>query len=63
MDNPEIITELKNIGEENITISIITVGELFYGALNKIELKQIEDDIKCLDISFIDKEVSNVFYN
>lgn len=62
-NNEDIISELKNIGEENIAISIITAGELIYGALNKIELKQIEEDIKCLDISFIDNETSNVFYN
>lgn len=62
-NNKHIITELKNIGEENIAISVITAGELFYGALHKIELKQIERDIKCLDIKFIDNEVCEVFYN
>jgi predicted nucleic acid-binding protein len=61
-NNEQIITELKKIGEENITISIITAGELFYGALNKNELKQIEKDIKSLDLRLIDEEVSKVFY-
>ncbi len=62
-NNEQIITELKKIGEENIAISIITAGELFYGALNKGELKQIEKDIKSLDLRFIDEEVCKVFYN
>lgn len=62
-NNEKIITELKKIGEENIAISIITAGELFYGALNKSELKQIEKDIKSLDLRLIDEEVSKVFYN
>lgn len=62
-NNERIISELKNIGEENIAISVITAGELFFGALHKTELKQIEKDIKCLDIRFIDNEVGTVFYN
>lgn len=62
-NNEQIITELKKIGEENIAISVITVGELFFGAFNKSELKQIEKDIKCLDLKFVDEEISKVFYN
>jgi predicted nucleic acid-binding protein len=62
-NNEQIITELKKIGEENIAISAITAGELFYGALNKSELKQIEKDIKSLDLRLIDEEVCKVFYN
>lgn len=62
-NNENIITELKNIGEENIAISVITAGELFYGALNKTELKQIERDVKCLDIKFVNEEISVLFYN
>ena len=62
-NNESIITELKNIGEENIAISVITAGELFYGALNKTELKQIERDVKCLDIKFVNEEISVLFYN
>lgn len=62
-NNENIITELKNIGEGNIAISVITAGELFYGALNKTELKQIERDVKCLDIKFVNEEISVLFYN
>lgn len=62
-NNENIITELKSIGEENIAISVITAGELFYGALNKTELKQIERDVKCLDIKFVNEEISVLFYN
>jgi len=62
-NNEQIIAELKIIGEENIAISVITAGELFFGALNKKELKQIEKDIKCLDLKLIDNEISKMFYN
>ena len=41
-NNPDIIVELKTIGQENIAVSTITAGELFYGALNKKELSQIK---------------------
>ncbi len=62
-NNEQIISELKKIGEENIAISVITAGELFFGALNKSELKQIEKDIKSLDLKLIDEKISKVFYN
>lgn len=61
-NNERIISELKEIGQQNIAISIITVGELFYGALNKTELKRIEKDVKSLNIRNIDEEISSVFY-
>ena len=61
-NNEHIILELKEIGQQNIAISIITVGELFYGALNKTELKRIEKDVKSLNIRNIDEEISSVFY-
>ena len=62
-NNDRIISELKNIGEKNIAISIITAGELYFGALHKAELKQIEKDIKCPDVRFIDNEINAAFYN
>ncbi len=61
-NNERIISELKEIGQQNIAISIITVGELFYGALNKTELKRIEKDVKSLNIRNIDEEISSAFY-
>ena len=34
-NNADIISNLKEIGQEHIGVSTITVGELFYGAINK----------------------------
>jgi tRNA(fMet)-specific endonuclease VapC len=31
-DNPEIEQELREIGIENLAISVVTVAELYYGA-------------------------------
>ena len=61
-NNERIISELKESGQHSIARSIITVGELFYGSLNKTELKRIEKDVKSLNIRNIDEEISSVFY-
>jgi hypothetical protein len=37
-DNPEVVKNLRSIGQHRIAVSIVTVGELLYGALNKKEL-------------------------
>ena len=60
-NNPDIISELKTIGQENIAVNTITAGELIYGALNKKELNQIKKDLKHLNIIDIDKITCNAF--
>ena len=55
-NNPDIISELKKIGQQNIAVSIITAGELIYGALNKKELNEIKKDIESLTVLNIDKK-------
>ena len=59
--NPAILKILKSIGQENITVSIITAGELIYGALNKRELARIKKDIAHLPILKIDEAVCDKF--
>lgn len=60
-NNSLIISELKKIGQQNIAISIITAGELIYGALNKKELKQINNDLTNLLMLDIDSNTSDIF--
>jgi len=60
-ENITIIDNLKKIGQENIAVSIITAGELIYGALNKIELNQIRKDLFNLKIIDIDYKKGNLF--
>ncbi len=60
-NNPDIISELKKIGQENITVSTITAGELIYGAFNKKELNQIKKDLKNLTALDIDKKICDIF--
>ena len=60
-NNSEIISELKEIGQQNIAVSIVSAGELIFGALNKKELNQIKKDLANLAILDIDKKTSDVF--
>ena len=60
-NNANIISILKKIGQENIGVSTITVGELFYGAINKKELNQIKKDLKSLIIIDIDSKTCDTF--
>jgi len=59
--NPEIVTELKKIGQQNIAISYITAGELIYGAFNKRELAKLKKDIEHLVLLDIDSKACGIF--
>ena len=47
---PDIIIQLAKIGVNNLAISVIPQGELYYGALNKRELNKIR---KHLDFLYV----------
>ena len=57
----EILDSLQTIGQANIALSVITAGELLYGALNKKELTQINKDIDHLEIKHITPAVGESF--
>ena len=59
--NATILRELKQIDQENIVLSIVTSGELMYGALNKKELDKITQDLLHLKVLAIDKPTCEVF--
>ena len=61
--NERIINELQKIGQKNIAISVITAGELIYGAINKSELNNIIEDINSLINFDINKSISKIFIN
>ncbi len=56
-NTPSIVDELRKIGQPNIAISIVTAGELAYGALNKKELNQILKDLSHLELLHIDQPI------
>ena len=59
--NAAILKSLRSIGQENIAVSIVTFGELIYGAINKTDLSKINKDIAHLQILFIDQDVYDRF--
>jgi predicted nucleic acid-binding protein len=60
-NNKEIISQLRSIGQNNIAVSIITSGELIFGAINKRELQQIKKDIGSLTQIDIDHGICKQF--
>lgn len=58
---PAVVSSLKSIGQQAIAVSIITSGELIYGALNKRELSMIKKDLSHLKVLDIDKQVCDQF--
>jgi len=59
--NPAIVAELRVIGQDRLAISVITKAELFYGALNKRELRFLKHHLDTLECLPIDTRVSEVF--
>ena len=51
---------MERIGLENIAISSVTVMELYFGALNKIELKRIKKHLKALNVVHFDNNISEL---
>jgi len=56
--NPSAIQSLEEIGLDSIAVSVITVMELYYGALNKAELVKIKRHLSSVQIVQIDEEIS-----
>lgn len=62
-NNSDIVNELRKIGQSNIAISVITAGELVYGAFNKQELNQILKDISHLQIFHLNQKSENYIWS
>ena len=60
-EDASVLRKLRVIGQENIALSIITVGELLYGALDKKERKQINQDIAHLHLLHVDTVIGECF--
>jgi len=58
--NMAICTELERLGHDNIAVSDVTRAELFYGALNKSELKMIRRDLDQIVTLHINTEISEM---
>ena len=60
-NNNAIFQELRQIGSHNLTISVITRAELYYGAINKNELNRIQKHLDLLQNISIDRLISEQF--
>jgi len=59
--NSAIVSELQKIGLSNLAVSVVTSGELFYGAKDKNELKRLQKHLSHLHQVALDADVSNKF--
>ncbi|MBA3037535.1 MAG: type II toxin-antitoxin system VapC family toxin [Desulfobacterium sp.] len=57
-NNSVVINTIEKIGLERIAISVITVMELYFGALHKAELKKIKRHLSSIRIFQIDEGIS-----
>jgi hypothetical protein len=47
-NNPQIVGELRQVGQSQLAVSLITQAELYFGALNKAELRKIKQHLSLL---------------
>lgn len=59
-NNPTIVERLNSIGEERISISMVTAAELIFGALNKTELSKINKLIALTSVFQINETISTI---
>ncbi|MBI3150664.1 MAG: type II toxin-antitoxin system VapC family toxin [Chloroflexi bacterium] len=58
---PEVVDVFSAIGVSNLAVSVVTVGELFYGARDKRELRSLREHISSTHQFSIDEEVSTIY--
>ena len=60
-NNPQIVQELRQIGQNQLAVSPITKAELYFGAFNKAELKKIKQHLSLLTPIPLDVSISTIF--
>ena len=60
-NNPQISQIFRDVGKNDLAISVITEAELYFGALNKAELQMIQRHLSSLHRFGLDTAVSNQF--
>ena len=61
--NQQILDALHRIGPANMAVSVVTVGELFYGARDRRELSKIQVHLSQIQQVALDEEISLLFVN
>ena len=60
-NNGTVIEAIKRIGPSNLAVSVVTEAELYFGALNKAELRQIQQHLSLLTRFHITLPISELF--
>lgn len=60
-NNPQVVDELRKIGPGQLAVSAVTQAELYFGALNKAELRKIKQHLSALTQIPLDASISAVF--
>ena len=60
-DNEEVSSALRAIGLPNLAASVITVGELYFGARDRRELLKIKKHLTGLQQIAVDAEISRLY--
>ena len=57
----EVVEVFSAVGVSNLAVSVVTVGELFYGARDKRELRSLREHISLMQQFSIDEEISAIY--
>ena len=59
--NNDVLETLNRAGLDNLGVSIVTIGELYFGAKDKRELSKLQKHLSMLKQFELDIEISNIF--
>lgn len=59
--NPAVLDVLREVGAQSLSISVITAGELYFGARDKRELRRIQKHLALINQIALDAEISARF--
>lgn len=60
-NNPQVKQECQKIGIKNLAISAVSVGELFRGALDKVELEKIKTHLQLYHLHTITQPITETY--
>jgi tRNA(fMet)-specific endonuclease VapC len=59
--NPDVLGTLQKIGIPELAVSVITVGELYYGVRDKRELRKIKKHLSMIQQIALNADISALF--
>ncbi len=59
--NQDVVSELQRVGLSDLAVSVITNGELLYGARDKNELARLQKHLSRLNQIALDADISDKF--